>query len=102
MGESTNTTVDWFDWAPGEPNDYHRQQCLVYIRYDYFGVSAKCAYICHSILYISIVFRTPPTTGMIGIATLLLITSAKSHVESKLDKAFIRISYFSKFLSYIY
>jgi len=35
--ESTNTTVDWFDWAPGEPNDYHRQQCLVYIRYDYFG-----------------------------------------------------------------
>merc|ERR1712126_466648 len=40
--------------------------------------------------------ETPPTTGMIGIATLLLITSAKSHVERKLDKAFIRISYFFK------
>jgi hypothetical protein len=35
--EKLNTTVTWFDWAPGEPNDYHRQQCLAYLRYDYFG-----------------------------------------------------------------
>jgi len=41
--------------------------------------------------------ETPPTTGMTGIATLLLITSAKSHVERKLDKAFIRISFFQNF-----
>ena len=33
--EHTNTTVKWFDWAPDEPNDYHRQQCLAYIRYMY-------------------------------------------------------------------
>jgi len=35
--EKLNTTVEWFDWAPGQPNDYHRQQCLAYLRYDYFG-----------------------------------------------------------------
>merc|ERR1712227_751142 len=35
--EKLNTTVEWFDWAPGQPNDYHRQQCLSYVRYDYFG-----------------------------------------------------------------
>merc|ERR1712038_51748 len=33
--EHSNTTVEWFDWAPGEPNDYHRQQCMTYLRYDY-------------------------------------------------------------------
>ena len=37
--EATNTTVEWFDWAEGEPNDYHRQQCMSYLRYTYFGVS---------------------------------------------------------------
>merc|ERR1712241_35731 len=35
--ENSNITVEWFDWAPGEPNDYHRQQCLAYLRYNYFG-----------------------------------------------------------------
>merc|ERR1712038_605327 len=35
--ERTNATVEWFDWAPGQPNDHHRQQCMTYIRYDYFG-----------------------------------------------------------------
>jgi len=35
--EATNTTVEWFDWAEGEPNDYHRQQCMSYLRYTYFG-----------------------------------------------------------------
>merc|ERR1711993_56610 len=35
--EVLNTTVEWFDWAPGEPNDYHRQQCMAYLRYTYFG-----------------------------------------------------------------
>ena len=37
--ETSNKTINWFDWAPGEPNDWHRQQCLVYLRYNYFGVS---------------------------------------------------------------
>jgi len=35
--EATNTTVEWFDWAEGEPNDYHRQQCMSYLLYTYFG-----------------------------------------------------------------
>merc|ERR1712055_168045 len=35
--EVHNTTLEWFDWAPGQPNDYHRQQCMSYLRYDYFG-----------------------------------------------------------------
>jgi len=35
--EKLNTTVEWFDWAPGQPNDYHRQQCMAYLQYDYFG-----------------------------------------------------------------
>jgi len=35
--ETSNKTINWFDWAPGEPNDWHRQQCLVYLRYNYFG-----------------------------------------------------------------
>ena len=38
--EHSNTTVDWFDWAPGEPNNYHKQQCLTYLRYDYGRVSS--------------------------------------------------------------
>jgi len=33
--EHLNATVDWFDWAPHEPDDYHRQQCLTYLRYQY-------------------------------------------------------------------
>jgi len=33
--EHLNQTVEWFDWAPGEPNDYHRQQCMSYLRYRY-------------------------------------------------------------------
>ena len=24
-----NTTVEWFDWADGQPNNYHGQNCLV-------------------------------------------------------------------------
>merc|ERR1711981_1079132 len=35
--EKLNTTVEWFDWAPGQPNDSHRQQCMAYLRYNYFG-----------------------------------------------------------------
>jgi len=33
--EHLNSTIEWFDWAPGEPNDWHRQQCLTFLRYDY-------------------------------------------------------------------
>jgi len=33
--EHLNTSITWFDWAPNEPNDYHRQQCLAFLRYDY-------------------------------------------------------------------
>ena len=39
--EYSNTTVEWFDWAPGEPNDYHRQQCMTFLRYDYGNVSLR-------------------------------------------------------------
>merc|ERR1712001_69685 len=35
--ETLNTTVEWFDWAPDQPNDYHRQQCMSYVRWNYFG-----------------------------------------------------------------
>merc|ERR1712141_278753 len=35
--ETLNTTVEWFDWAEGQPNDYHRQQCMSYVRWSYFG-----------------------------------------------------------------
>ena len=37
--EHANTTVQWFDWAPNQPDDYHRQQCMAYIRYTSLGVS---------------------------------------------------------------
>merc|ERR1711994_1197312 len=33
--EHSNTTVTWFDWAPDQPNDWHRQQCMTFMRYDY-------------------------------------------------------------------
>lgn len=37
--EHWNTTVEWFDWADGEPNDWqYRQQCLTFQRFqDRFG-----------------------------------------------------------------
>jgi len=37
--EHTNNTVQWFDWAPNEPNDYHRQQCMAYVRYTSLGMT---------------------------------------------------------------
>ena len=37
--DSNDLPISYENWAPGEPNDYHRQQCLVYLRYDYFGVN---------------------------------------------------------------
>merc|ERR1712241_226250 len=49
--EHANTTVQWFDWAPREPNNYHRQQCLVI-----------CATQCLGLLILII--------GMIGIVML--------------------------------
>merc|ERR1711915_745765 len=36
--DHTGTEVTWFDWADGEPNDYHRQNCLAYLTFfDPFG-----------------------------------------------------------------
>ena len=36
--DHAGTEVSWFDWADGEPNDWHRQQCLTYLTYfDPFG-----------------------------------------------------------------
>ena len=29
MWPHQNTTVEWFDWADGQPNNYHGQNCLV-------------------------------------------------------------------------
>merc|ERR1712141_519170 len=37
--EHANTTVQWFDWAPNQPDDYHRQQCLAFIRYTVYGIT---------------------------------------------------------------
>jgi hypothetical protein len=37
--ENANTTVQWFDWAPNQPDDYHRQQCMAYIRYTSLGMT---------------------------------------------------------------
>merc|ERR1712203_244686 len=37
--ENSNTTVQWFDWAPNQPDDYHRQQCMAYIRYTSLGMT---------------------------------------------------------------
>merc|ERR1712154_191437 len=36
--DHAGTEVTWFDWADGEPNDYHRQNCLAYLTFfDPFG-----------------------------------------------------------------
>jgi hypothetical protein len=61
--EKLNTTVNWFDWAPNEPNDYHRQQCLSYLRYDYgrdifynwndWDCNAVADYICEKLCDVS-------------------------------------------------
>ena len=37
--EHANTTVQWFDWAPNQPDNWHRQQCLAFVRYSVWGVS---------------------------------------------------------------
>nr|AGN29615.1 perlucin 5-like protein [Acartia pacifica] len=31
MWEHRNTTVQWFDWADNEPNNFHGQSCLTYL-----------------------------------------------------------------------
>merc|ERR1711963_513087 len=33
--EHLNETVTWFDWAPDQPDDWHRQRCMTYLRYSY-------------------------------------------------------------------
>jgi len=36
--EHRNTTVEWFDWADDEPNNFHGQNCLTYLMFeDWFG-----------------------------------------------------------------
>jgi len=40
MWETRNTTVNWFDWGDGEPNNFNGQNCLTYLLYtDAFGNS---------------------------------------------------------------
>eukprot|EP00091_Calanus_sinicus_P017891 TRINITY_DN389_c0_g1_i1.p1 TRINITY_DN389_c0_g1~~TRINITY_DN389_c0_g1_i1.p1 ORF type:complete len:192 (-),score=70.67 TRINITY_DN389_c0_g1_i1:81-611(-) len=55
-----NETVEWFDWANGQPNDWHNENCLVLAEYhnplfpsrrdylwnDYFCDGASAHYIC--------------------------------------------------------
>merc|ERR1712142_618900 len=37
-----NASVDWFDWGKGEPNDFHRQNCMTYMEYrDPFWPAAR-------------------------------------------------------------
>lgn len=31
--DNTNATVEWFDWADGQPNDWRQEQCLTFIRF---------------------------------------------------------------------
>ena len=54
--EHMNTTIDWFDWADGQPNNYHGQNCLVMREYhdpffpwarDYFWNDFDCGYTAH-------------------------------------------------------
>merc|ERR1719412_2314192 len=56
MWEHMNTTIDWFDWADGQPNNYHGQNCLVMREYhdpffpwarDYFWNDYDCGYTAH-------------------------------------------------------
>merc|ERR1711951_237016 len=36
--DHSNTTIEWFDWMGGEPNDWHRQRCLTFLKnQDIFG-----------------------------------------------------------------
>ena len=53
-----NKTVEWTDWADGEPNDYHGEQCVVMSEYhnpffplarDYFWNDVDCNAIAHYI-----------------------------------------------------
>jgi len=94
-----NTTVEWFDWAPGQPNDYHRQQCLSYVRYDYFGVRTfifdvflnnsfyvEMSLIQSQLIQFLIFYRATPTNGMIWIAKpMLLTTFARSYATKHLE-----------------
>merc|ERR1711887_90347 len=53
-----NTSVEWLDWADGEPNDYHNENCLVLHEYhnplfpiwrDYFWNDYSCDQSAHYI-----------------------------------------------------
>jgi len=36
--DHSNTTVEWYDWMKGEPNDWHSQDCLTFLKdQDIFG-----------------------------------------------------------------
>ena len=36
--DSTSTEVEWFDWMRDEPNDWHSQDCLTFLKdQDIFG-----------------------------------------------------------------
>merc|ERR1719391_657405 len=36
--DHSNTSVTWFDWMNGEPNNWHQQRCLTYLKdQDIFG-----------------------------------------------------------------
>jgi len=53
-----NTTVDWFDWARGQPNDWQNENCLTLLEFhdpffpqarDYFWNDWKCGETAHYI-----------------------------------------------------
>merc|ERR1712033_39542 len=53
-----NTSVEWFDWGEGEPNDFHKQNCMTYMEYrdpfwpaarDYFWNDWGCDEVAHYI-----------------------------------------------------
>jgi len=53
-----NSSVEWFDWGDGEPNDYHTQFCMTYMEYrnplwpsarDYYWNDWYCNEVAHYI-----------------------------------------------------
>jgi len=35
--EHSGAAVAWYDWMDGEPNDWNSQDCLTYLRYDFWN-----------------------------------------------------------------
>ena len=63
--------VGWFDWADGEPNDYHNENCLVL--HEYHDPFFPWVGLTQILSFINFYFRLVITSGMILAATSPLI-----------------------------